>query len=472
MRIVLAMLISGLIMRPAFTQDQPAAGKISVFTIETGRPVAGFMMCDVDADGLVDALFLTSSSPAWVVAARRLGAHRGFGPPVGCELPEDSEGLVIQPEKGAATILSLGPKGPVTKRFADFKPLEGPPPPEAAPPLLIGFAGDLDGDGTGDPMTPSPDGFDLALSKAGRTITIRPPIARERSSGTRGMLTERARFPLVTLDVLKKGEAPRPFFFASDQLMRLQGSLESGFGPAADMVLRVPRPRGESTLERTEARLVDVEGDGTNELLVLRTRTQGTALAEVRTELIFYPIGGAAGEPKPTQAILLPGVLSSGPDLKDLDGDGRLDLFLSVFGEDVSQQVARRITGKVRLEYRLYRGLASGTPFSRSPDFLETDAVPEALFDEWGRRHRLMLDDDWTGDGVPDLVQAAATDDAIRISVRPGRLRDGKFGFAAAGPPAEARAAVKDHRLWRLSATEPAVVCRTAAGAVIFARAP
>ena len=84
-----------------------------------------------------------------------------------------------------------------------------------------------------------------------------------------------------------------------------------------------------------------------------------------------------------------------------------------------------------------------------------------------------MLDEDWSADGKPDLVQIAATDSSIKVSVRPGRLEDGKFEFLSdPSSSASAGVPVKDHRLWRLSATEPGVVCRTAAGAVIFAGNP
>jgi hypothetical protein len=84
-----------------------------------------------------------------------------------------------------------------------------------------------------------------------------------------------------------------------------------------------------------------------------------------------------------------------------------------------------------------------------------------------------MLDEDWSSDGRPDLVQVAATDSSIKVSVRPGRLKDGKFEFLSdASSSAESPSCVKDHRLWRLSASEPGVVCRTATGAVIFAGNP
>src|SRR5262249_24744299 len=144
-------------------------------------------------------------------------------------------------------------------------------------------------------------------------------------------------------------------------------------------------------------------------------------------------------------------------------------LIVSVFGQDVTQQVARRITGKVRLDYLVYRGSGAGEPFSRSPDFSESDSVPEKQFNEWSLRHRLILDDDWTGDRFPDLVQMAVSDDATRLSIRPGSSRDGRITFASDPvATAEVPVAVKDHRSWRLSATEPAILCRTETGAVIF----
>jgi hypothetical protein len=295
-----------------------------------------------------------------------------------------------------------------------------------------------------------------------------PPVVRERASGIRGLLSERTRFPLVSLEVLGPGLPPRPCFFANDTLLALRGSLEAGFGPETDVVLKVPSSNHEASLERTEARLVDMEGDGQRELLVVRTKTQGAALAQVRTELIFHRIAGDASG-RPVQAILLPGILSSGPDIRDVDRDGRLDLFLSVFGEDLTQQVARRITGRVRLEYLLYRGAAGGAPFNRSPDFTEVDSVPEAQFAKWDLRHRLILDDDWSGDGLPDLVQMTVSPKGTRIEVRPAELRDGQARYSKSpSASAETPHVAKDHRPWRLAASEPAIICRTETGVVIF----
>ena len=124
----------------------------------------------------------------------------------------------------------------------------------------------------------------------------------------------------------------------------------------------------------------------------------------------------------------------------------------------------------MKLEYLLYRGSASGPPFNRSPDFTETDSVPEAQFSEWGLRHRLMLDEDWSGDGAPDLVQIDRDSgphrgrDPARTPVRTAS----RSSRRTPSRPPNRRRRQGPPRSGALSATEPAIICRTATGAVIF----
>jgi hypothetical protein len=122
------------------------------------------------------------------------------------------------------------------------------------------------------------------------------------------------------------------------------------------------------------------------------------------------------------------------------------------------------------VEYLLYRGSSEGQPFHRAPDFTESDHVPESEFVEWELRHRLLLGDDWSGDGRPDLLRVGAHDRGTRLEVLPGRTGGGKAGFAdSPSAVAETPLGVKNRQCWRLSPDEPAVICRTETGAVIFA---
>jgi hypothetical protein len=466
-RLVIAV-VTTLIMRGAMAQEKDAGNPITVTHIDTGQPVIDFVLCDGDGDGVTDALFTTKTEPALWVLAR--GAGQSFAPPLAVTIPDGCDGMLVRPGRGGSELLLVraGATSAVAKDA--WKPMPGARLRGGPAPPFLGFAQDQDGDGDGDPLLPEKDGFTLALS-TGPRIPVRPPARTERSAGVTGLLSERRRAPVVSFERLSAGGTPRPLYFANDELLALQGDLGSGFGPESDVLLRVPSPRGESTLERTEARLVDVDGDGLLELVLARTKTQGAALTEVRTELLFFRLGaGATG--RPVQAILLPGVLSSGPDLQDVDGDGRLDLFLSVFGEELSQQLARRLTGRVKLDYLLYRGAKGAAPFERAPDWSETDAVPEATFLDWSLRHRFMIDDDWTGDGRPDLVVVTVDGGRTQVEVRESGNRDGKIDFARKPSfGASVPTAVLDHRLWALSAGTPAVISRTPTGAVIFAKA-
>jgi hypothetical protein len=182
---------------------------------------------------------------------------------------------------------------------------------------------------------------------------------------------------------------------------------------------------------------------------------------------VFHRLGDGASA-KPAQVLLLPGILSSGPDLKDLDGDGKLDLWLSVFGEDLKTQVARRLTGRVALDYYAYRGTGEPAPFRRSPDLKLTDSLPEATFLDWSLRHRLSIDDDWSGDGRPDLIEVATSGKRTTVSVRIGVSADAKLGFAQkALVPASLESGVREYRVWRLSANEPALTVRRERGGSI-----
>src|SRR5262249_6375117 len=158
-------LMLGFMMPAARAQGQPPAPRIVAFSVDVHAPVAHLMLSDVDGDGLGDLFFVTKTRPAWCLVARRTAAGRGFALPVGFQLPEACDGLVLQRVGAGAGVLVLAGRSRTQIAFSAFKaPFAEAPPPGPAP-LFLGFAGDLDGDGVGDPMLPTAEGFEILLSK-------------------------------------------------------------------------------------------------------------------------------------------------------------------------------------------------------------------------------------------------------------------------------------------------------------------
>jgi hypothetical protein len=181
-------------------------------------------------------------------------------------------------------------------------------------------------------------------------------------------------------------------------------------------------------LERRSLALKDLDGDGKPDLIWTRTAATGGAIPELKTELLIFR---NKGEPstKPDQVLLLPGVLSDGPSVADVNGDGRPDLFLSIYGGGIGSELARRLTGRVSLDLLLYLGQPDGTMFARSPQLKLNDSVPIREFEYWGLRHRLLITHDWNGDGVHDLAQIESVDGGLILSVFLGQWKDSSFSF-------------------------------------------
>lgn len=433
--------------------------------VEAPEAFADLVLWDADGDGRSD-LLTTAAGPRLDV--RRAREDGGFDAPRAATAPPDATALVLTRGKdGVPEVFADGPSGARTLRFADFGGPAAPPRNPAAPPPLS-FAADLDGDGAPDVVLPAEDGFAVRRGGGGSSA-VRPPLRVRTVAEEGGLVVERRSYARANFERLAAGGPARPVRFADGALRALRGDFVRGFGPEEDVVVRFAPDRDaapEGALERNEARLADLDGDGTPEALLVRTRTKAGAVAGARTELVFKRLGDA--DAKPAQALLLPGVLSNGPDVRDLDGDGRPDLALSVFGDDLQSQMARGLRGTVKLTYYVYRGTGGATPFEKTPAFSLEDDVPAAQFDVWSLRHRFLFDAGWSGGPRPDLVHvkvgAASTDVEIRTATAAGAL-----AYAATKTPLRLPLALSDFRPWGVSPGVPALLCRAPGKIVIVA---
>jgi hypothetical protein len=445
--------------------SRSAAQGLRSVVVEAPETFVDLVLWDADGDGRND-LLTTAAGPR--LDLRRARPDGGYDAPRAATAPPDATAFVLTRGKdGVPEVFVDAPSGARTLRFADFVELTMPPRDRASPPPLS-FATDLDGDGAPDVVLPAEDGFAVRRSGGGGTA-VRPPVRVRTVAEEGGLVFERRSYARANFERLAAGSAARPVRFADGALRALRGDFTRGFGPEEDVVVRFAPDRDaapEGALERNEARLADLDGDGTPEALLVRTRTKAGAVAGARTELVFKRLGDA--DAKPAQALLLPGVLSNGPDVRDLDGDGRPDLSLSVFGDDLQSQMARGLRGTVKLTYYVYRGTGGATPFEKTPAFSLEDDVPAAQFDDWSLRHRYLFDAGWSGGPRPDLlhvkVGAASTD----VEIRPATA-EGALGYAAAKAPLRLPFALTDFRPWGFSPGVPALLCRAPGRIVIVA---
>lgn len=199
--------------------------------------------------------------------------------------------------------------------------------------------------------------------------------------------------------------------------------------PGAPSRLRwrwIAAPEGRD-LERIAPSLVDLDGDAYTDCVSLRTATDAAGITNPKTSLTIHRGHPDAGETA-TSTLLIEGVISFGPKILDVNGDGRSDLWLGVSQGAVGQRL-QGVFGKVTMKWQLWIGREGRRPFGRSPALTIDDGMPKKVFDQWNRRHRLRVASDLTGDGIADLVRHDATR-KFRVTVHAGQVDGEGFRFA------------------------------------------
>jgi hypothetical protein len=267
----------------------------------------------------------------------------------------------------------------------------------------LGFGRDVDGDGHEDLLFPTragemllhrkPDGAPGILERVG------PQPSIEHARGGGGLFFERLSFPRVELVAMGKNKKPMALLLERQGLCELTAD-----GNALRTVFAFPGTPSKTfgQLERVECTIEDLEGSGVDAVLVARTRVEEARLPEPRTEIVLYRQGSS----NPAGVLLLNGLLSTGPELVDLNGDGHKDMLLAVVPSGVTGEL-HKLAGRLPITWHVWFHSPSAMPFSRSPDFSWTDTLDAVSLERWGLRHRLLVGPDVNGDGLLDLVSVS-----------------------------------------------------------------
>lgn len=472
----------------AAAQDPAAPGLVALEARAGGAPVVDTAVSDLDADGRSDVLFLIGGpDPAFAVAFQD-GSGGGFLPPRRVPIPPGTAAFGIADLLPAAgkDLYFLAASGVSARTLAAdgevraFAALDLVfPPDRSGPPAWWEHGRDVDGDGRDDLVLPGLDGAWFLRGgpdgkPAGPPAAILVPAEVRAQRDPAGLLAWRFRSPRVAFRTLLERGAAVPVWQDGEGLRRLGRQPDGSFGgpPVLHFAFGGGGGGGLGILQRSSIRMEDLDGDGLDDLVVARSRAEGMVIPELRSELLFFLNRGRPAT-APSHVLVLPGNLSSGPDLVDADGDGVLDLWLSVEGAGMKSGV-QRLLGKIKLTWYLYRGTAKEPPFGRTPDLTFEDMVPGDVYDAWGLRHRLFLSRDWDGDGRSDLARLSGdAGSGTKLDVHPAPARPEPYRPADA-PTATItmRAPVRAHRAATLAPGRPAIQLDLPDGVVFLAPAP
>lgn len=474
-------------MRPAllaFTLCTAAIGQdLVAFGVDIGAPYIDFTQPDFNGDGKDDLLFQLPGTPPTYEVWYQTSDGKGFGDKRRWVAPEGTAGVAIVDavppagddfvylaSDGARVVpgdSSDGTSRPWVRAELVF------PPGFSGEPRHWGYGKDLNGDDIEDLVLPGLDGALLVVGRPdgkrpGPPIAIPHPVTRTRFDRNAGSLRVRRARPRLQFASMLTGN-PVPAWLGTGGLLVLPRAGQ-GFAATPLKLFALPsdKPTGLGLLRRIDVDLADLDSDGLDDLVLTRTEATGGGVPERRTDLLFFRNPGKPSR-RPAQILLLPGVLSSGPYLEDVDGDGHVDLFLSLFAGDLKSEMQRRVFGRVTLDYHLYLGTGETPPFPRSPSLSLQDKLGTRTFESWGLRHRRDLSRDWNADGKRDLVSLAADKNSCTATIRYASGSGPDLAFID-GPEFRWEGAVVDYTVTAIEKGRPAIRLKTRTGVTFIVR--
>ena len=462
-----------LLLAAPLAPGQSSVAHVSSAPLPDGRAADAAWAGDQDGDGQADLLI--ASHEVGRPFARSLRGHLGRGEGQARHLPSEPDFQLeltrdvvafaladVHPDPGREVLLFTArgvfawrPGGPERERVVHL--LSGDflwqlPHPEAVFAWSAGVV-DLDGDGLDDVLLPEPGGYRLAVQRRDREAgasfelqsLLRVPLDPDGgldpdAEGGRGTERGAVRVRLgegeddgsseKLLAVSEAVPTPRLLDWDGDgdrdllaqSPQRLHVWLQEPGGrfeadPSRSLTVPVPGDWSRRLDASFSAHAEELSGDGRADYLVFAGDRRTDS---VRTQSLLF-LQNAASEPsslfgeegRPGQVLVLAGFVVR-PQLADVNGDGRIDLAVSVVRPDLIDQLRTVASG--RLEARMYVYLNQGGRFSKRPDLDHAFRYPPSL----GLFTGQFLAD-VTGDGVRELLLRDELGRIRLLYVRPDR---------------------------------------------------
>lgn len=304
---------------------------------------------------------------------------------------------------------------------------------------------DLSGDGLDDLIVPLPDGYRIYFQTApgvfGKTSTLESDLPAEapRSLGASSYadapeisptqfvsVSELPRLELVDIN----GDGLSDLVLVRKNTMTYYLQKEPGvFSSRRPYRVSYEVPALGNEVKKDSVNLsiinfVDINGDKLADLVVTKIEGQLGLFDSIKTS-IYLHLGTGKGNFNADKRIVIDGV-SIDPQFIDMNGDGKLDVVTSRLRTDLLKQAANTlILGDVAITYEVFQFDPKTNGFLPDPVFDKQILVRKSDLEKTGGGAvpLVFIRGDLTGDGRPDMI--VVDPKTSELLIHPGRLRDG-----------------------------------------------
>ena len=170
-------------------------------------------------------------------------------------------------------------------------------------------------------------------------------------------------------------------------------------------------------------RFVDINADKIADLVVTKIEGQLGLFDSIKTS-IYLHLGTGKGNFNADKRIVIDGV-SIDPEFIDMNGDGMLDVVVSRLRTDLLKQAANSVLlGDVTITYEVFQFDPKTNSFMADPVFEKEIFVRKSDLEKTGAGAvpLVFIRGDLTGDGRPDMIVIDPKTNELRI--HPGRIKD------------------------------------------------
>ena len=303
---------------------------------------------------------------------------------------------------------------------------------------------DLSGDGLDDLIVPLPDGYRIYFQTApgvfGKTSTLESDLPAEaaRTVGVSAYAdspdTSPSQFVSITelprLEVVDiNGDGLSDLILIRKNTMTYFLQKEPGVFSSrrpSRVSYEIPTLREEAKKDSVNLsiiRFVDINADKLADLVVTKIEGQLGLFDSIKTS-IYLHLGTGRGNFNADRRIVIDGV-SIDPEFIDMNGDGKLDVVTSRLRTDLLKQAANSvILGDVTISYEVFQFDPVKNSFMPEPVFEKQIFVRKSDLEKTGAGAvpLVFIRGDLTGDGRPDMIVIDPRTNELMI--HPGRLKD------------------------------------------------